>query len=311
MEARDLDYFAAVARHGGVRRAAEALDLSQPALSKALRRLEQSVGTRLVRRTARGVELTEAGAAVLVHARRVRLVHDDVVRAAGDIGRGNAGHVRIGTGSAMAHLLLPSACAVLAREARQVTVSISVSANDLLVPALRNGELDLVVSGIPAAPHEGLLHEHLYDDEFVVYASAGHRLASSARVTVADLTAERWATSGDHTLSWLWLHRAFVDRGLPAPRVAVNTSAIAIKFPLVGASELLGFGPRSSVREAARRHGLAELRVKELAWRRRVGVSHRKDAYLSPASLKLIAILKVTAAQLNARTRARAAAAAG
>lgn len=311
METRDLDYFAAVARHGGVRRAAEALELSQPALSKALRRLEHSVGTRLVQRTARGVELTEAGTAVLAHARRVRLVHEDVVRAAEDIGRGHAGHVRVGTGSAMAHLLLPSACAVLAREAPQVTVNISVSANDLLVPALRNGELDLVVSGIPASPHEGLIHERLYDDEFVVYASARHRLASKARVVLADLVAERWATSGDHTLSWQWLHRAFTDRGLPAPRVAVNTSAIAIKFPLVGASDLLGFGPRSSVREAARRQGLVELRVKELGWRRRVGVSHRRDAYLSPAALKLIDILKTTAAQLSARTRARAAAAGG
>ena len=58
MQLRDLEYFAAVAEHGNLGRAAEALDLSQPALSKSVRRLELWAGTKLVQRTPKGVELT-------------------------------------------------------------------------------------------------------------------------------------------------------------------------------------------------------------------------------------------------------------
>src|SRR5689334_4923868 len=65
MELRDIDYFAVVAHHGHLGRAAEALGLGQPALSMSLRRLEQSAQAKLVKRTAKGVELTAVGAALL------------------------------------------------------------------------------------------------------------------------------------------------------------------------------------------------------------------------------------------------------
>ena len=64
---RDLEYFVAVAEHGNLGRAAEALGLSQPALSKTLRRMETSMQTKLVRKTPKGIELTAVGAAVLSH----------------------------------------------------------------------------------------------------------------------------------------------------------------------------------------------------------------------------------------------------
>src|SRR5262245_39212455 len=71
MELRDIEYFAVVAEHGNVRRAAEALDLSPPALSKSLRRLEKSVGAKLVKRTPKGVELTDVGVAMVGQVRRI------------------------------------------------------------------------------------------------------------------------------------------------------------------------------------------------------------------------------------------------
>ena len=298
-QVRDLDYFAVVAKHGNLRRAAESLDLSQPALSKALGRLEKAVGAKLARRTSKGVALTAAGSAVLLQAQRLRLVHEDVVRAASEIGSGHAGHVRIGTGAAMAQVLLPAACSALVRETPSVTLHVSVSSNDILVPALRNGELDLILSGIPASPHAGLIHQHLHDDEFVVYASANHRLAHRRRVTLDELAAEQWATSGSDTLSWQWLLKVFADGGRPPLRLAVDTSALVVKYPLVGASQLLGFASRAGVREAARRCSLVELPAKEVRWRRRVGVSRRQDGYLSPAGFRLIDILKTTAQRLG------------
>src|SRR5688572_4827553 len=99
MELRDIEYFAAVAEHGNVRRASEALDLSPPALSKSLRRLEKSLQARVVKRTPRGVELTAVGAALLAQARKIRVTLDDVAREAADLARGETGGLRIGSGS--------------------------------------------------------------------------------------------------------------------------------------------------------------------------------------------------------------------
>ena len=71
MELRQLQYFAAVARHKHFTRAAEALYVTQPALSQQIRRLEEELGLALLRRTSRGVELTAAGADLLVHAEAI------------------------------------------------------------------------------------------------------------------------------------------------------------------------------------------------------------------------------------------------
>ena len=88
MELRDLEYFAVVAEHGHVGRAAEALGLSQPALSKSLRRLEKAMQAKLVKRTPKGVELTAVGSALHMHVHRLRLSLNDVVHEAADLSQG-------------------------------------------------------------------------------------------------------------------------------------------------------------------------------------------------------------------------------
>src|SRR5690348_2310472 len=96
MELRDIEYFAAIARYGHLGRAAEALGLGQPALSMSLRRLETVAKTKLVKRTAKGVDLTAVGAALLSHVRKLQIARDDLARELADLAQGRAGHLRIG-----------------------------------------------------------------------------------------------------------------------------------------------------------------------------------------------------------------------
>jgi DNA-binding transcriptional LysR family regulator len=116
-------------------------------------------------------------------------------------------------------------------------------------------------------------------------------------VTIADLSQERWALLPD-VLASQWLRRAFEDSGLPPPQVTLETSSETLRLHAVASSELLGFTPRIYVREAAPRLRLVELRVKELTWRRPLGVRYRRDAYLSPAAKRFIEILKATAKEI-------------
>jgi len=295
MELRDIEYFAVVAEHGHLGRAAESLGLSQPALSKSLRRLEQALEAKLVKRTPKGVEVTAEGSALLSRVRELRLSLQGVAREIADLSQGRVGYVRIGAGPTLAEHLLPSVFIALLKDAPKITLKISVSDNDLMFPALSNGELDLIVNVLRAFPHEGLVQEHLYDDEFVVFASADHRLTKLKRVTLADLAQERWASSESSLGGQQWLRRAFQDRGLPPPRVAVETRSVHLRLPIVASSAFLDFTSRRVFQQAAQRFRLAEIPVEELKWTRPIGVIYRKDAYLSPAARRLVELLKATA----------------
>src|SRR5690242_16494831 len=95
---RDIEYFSEIAERGNVARAAEALNLSQPALSKSLRRLEKTMQAKLVKRLSRGIELTDVGKELYWHVHRLRLSLDDMTRAVTDLSQGRTGHLRIRTG---------------------------------------------------------------------------------------------------------------------------------------------------------------------------------------------------------------------
>jgi DNA-binding transcriptional LysR family regulator len=301
MEPRDLQYFAVVAEQGNLRRAAEAIGVSQPALSKTLRRLEKAAGTKVVKRTPKGVELTAMGEALVTHARRLQLTLDDVLKEVADLNGGRSGLLRIGASFEAAELLLPSACELLFKRAPYVVTHITAGTNEALLPALRSGELDIIVSGIPTASDKAFVQERLWDEDFIVCASANHPLARRKRVTLADLAGERWALPSANTLAWQQIYRAFADNGMPPPQVAMEANVRQIRLQVIAQSGLLGFTPRWELQQSSLPTRLVEIPVKELAWTRQLGVRYRKDAYLSPASQKFIGILKIEAARLRGR----------
>lgn len=298
MELRDIEYFSVVARHGHLGRAAEALGLSQPALSKSLRRLEHELGAKLVKRTPRGVELSAEGAALLARARELHLSVQAMAQEIRDVSRGRVGHVRIGAGPVSSAELLVEALLPLLNEAPKISFDIDVSDNDLMIPALRRGELDLIVGYAPRAlPREGLVEEPLFEVEFVVVASSDHPLANRKTVTLAELSKERWTLTVSSLLTQQHLRRMFLERGLPPPDVAIETRSLRLRLQLVASSNLLDYTSRATYRSARASLGLTVLPVKELAWRRPVSVVYREGAYLSPAARRLIESIKRAAAR--------------
>jgi DNA-binding transcriptional LysR family regulator len=293
MDLRDIEYFAVVAEHGNVTRASEALGLTPTALSKSLRRLEKAVGAKIVKRTPKGVDLTAVGTALLASIRKIRLAVDDASREAADLGQGRAGHLRIGTGPTVCDEL-PRIFALLRKEAPNVTMDITVADNDVMIPSLRKGELDVIFNDF-ATHYEGTVREILFHDEFVVCASARHRLAARKRVTLADLEQEQWALSVRNLLPQQILVGALQQGGLAPPQVALQTRSLSVRLRTWATTDLLGYMSRRVIRESAATLPIRELPVKELEWRRDIGVLYRKDAYLSPAARRFIEILKASA----------------
>lgn len=296
MDLRDIEYFAAIAAHGHLGRAAEALGLGQPALSMSLRRLEKSAQAKLVKRTPKGVELTSVGSALLAHVRRLRLARDDLAREISDLAHARAGDLRIGTSPANAESLLSQACSALFEDAPKITLTATVHDNDVLLPALRRGELDLVVIHVRQNSYPDIEQVLLRDDEFVVYCSARHRLAKRRSIVLRDLAQERWASTPAGAVNWL--QRTFDERGQPPPQLALVSDSVALRLRTVASSDLLGIASRRVVHAASPHLGLTILPVKEPNWIRPVAVAYRKDGYLSPVAKRFIEILKAAAKEI-------------
>lgn len=291
MELRDLEYFAALAAHGNVRRAAEAVDRTAPALSKSLRRLEDEIGASLFERTPKGVELTPVGDVILRRLDRMRLAFEDVVREAREVGRGMSGNLRIGAGPTDAERL-PELCATLAGEAPRLTFEVTVSDNDVLVPMLRDGKLDLIVNTVPEVTPLHLQREVLFHDMYEVFVAAKHPLARRSHVPIDALRDEGWVLSpASHRPNEL-LRQAFDAAGLPPPRGVFLARELSLRLETVARTRLLAYGPRSSFGPAVQRGRLRALNVKALALPRTVGVLYRSDAYLLPSARRLIDMLK-------------------
>jgi DNA-binding transcriptional LysR family regulator len=138
---------------------------------------------------------------------------------------------------------------------------------------------------------DDILYEHLYEDDYVVCAAAGHRLAGRSRIELHDLVDEQWALSESSLMSQQKLREAFRDAGLPAPRAGLECRSTALRLRSAAQSDLLDFTSQTVVRQFADAH-VTILPVKELAWRRSVGFLRRKEAYYPPVVQRFADILR-------------------
>lgn len=175
-----LRAFVSVARQGSIRGAGRVLNLSQPALTKSIKELEQSLGTRLFVRRRQGVTLTDCGDAFFKHAslilEELRVAHEDIAQRLG----GTSGRVNIGVGASIARTIMPVVIERFHREFPNVKVRIAEGQLVSMIPELRQGELDFTVNTYYQGPFDNeLLYEKLMDKEYRVMARRGHPQANA------------------------------------------------------------------------------------------------------------------------------------
>lgn len=188
--ARQLRVFCAIAREGGVRRAGEALHLSQSAVSSALAELERLLGEPLFERVGRGLRLNGRGRALLPQAEAVlsRLV--DIERQFGRGGGALVGELRIGASNTVGNYRVAELLGGFIRAFPDVQVRLQVDNTAAIAAAVSRFALDVGVVEGPS--HRGELRELRWRrDRLVVCAPAGHRLAGRT-LRAEDLAGERW-----------------------------------------------------------------------------------------------------------------------
>jgi len=194
MDLRHLRYFVAVAEEGHITRAAERLGIQQPPLSQQIRALETELDVLLFRRKPRGVELTDAGNAFLVDARRILADVDDALTKVRRTARGEQGRLAVGfTSSAPFHPFIPTVLRTFRDRYPLVSVVLEESGTADLVSALTSERLDAAFIRSPAPTAEGIAVHELLQERMLVAVPADHPLGAapnSPPIALADLAGE-------------------------------------------------------------------------------------------------------------------------
>jgi DNA-binding transcriptional LysR family regulator len=188
LDARRLLVLRAIAEHRSFTRAAQALLMTQPAVSRQLAALEAEVGLSLVARGPRHVSLTPAGAALVEEAEEILPAIDAAERRIKGFAASDGGAVRLGAIPSALAGFVPEALSALRAQRPRVEIQVSEGWSADLIRLTTRGDLDLAVVAAPAgAPGKLLLRE-----PFVVLLSAEHPLAKRDRLSLRELASEPW-----------------------------------------------------------------------------------------------------------------------
>jgi DNA-binding transcriptional LysR family regulator len=250
MELRRLRYFVAVAEEGHVTRAAERLGMAQAPLSQQIKLLERELGAQLFRRRPRGMELTDAGAALLEEANAIlarALEAEAVVRRAA---RGEEGRLRLGlTNSAWFHPATPAAIARFHAAAPLVALSFAQAGTGALIEMLQKGEVDAAFIRTTSAKQEGVAIRRIADEPMIAALPSGHPLAGHDAVALADLADETFIAYPRAEGAGLYdaVIAACLDAGF-SPRIGYETPQVIATLSLVSAGLGVSIVPTSLTR---------------------------------------------------------------
>jgi DNA-binding transcriptional LysR family regulator len=285
-----LESLLAVAEHKTVTKAARALAVTQPALTRRLQQLEQAMGAPLLARSKRGAALTEAGRVVAEEGRLIVERYGrlrEAVRARQGI---QSGLVRLGGGATAVSFVLPATIAEFGKQYPGVRFEVREEGSRAVEEDVLAERLELGIVTLPIRSRE-LEVRPLRRDRIVLIAGASHPLARRRRVEVKDL--EGQGLVGFESGSAI---RRLIDDALREAGAAVHVQmelrSVAAILEMVAHTPLLAFVSQLGVQGMGRELGVRALEVRGLSIERRLAVISKRGRPLSPAASAFSALLR-------------------
>lgn len=291
----DIDYFLAVAEHGQVRRAAAALGLSQPAITKGLQRLEKELGFPLFERAARGMTLTPVAEQFRQRTQTLRASLGEAIKEAADLHLGAMGMLRVGVSPLYAQRLFVPACLQLHAQRPAARLRVMINLNDQLLAALRLGDLDLTINALPGVLPDDLDALPLMQDDLCMVVREGDPLLAKRSVRLRDLLDAQWMLPGPGVAGRRGVEARLAEAGMPPPRVAVEVSTTAGQLSrLLVHSDLVAIMNEINLAGPGG-EGLVALPFAEARFKRTIGALTRKGHALPPLAARFLEILRAQA----------------
>ena len=293
LNGRRLAVVASLAEKRNMSAVALEFGISQPAISAALKDLEQGLGTPLFDRTARGLVPSSAGEVVAFFFRRVlaelRHIGPDLAASEGMLqGTVNVGALPLGRTQ-----ILPQAIAALLAAHPRLHVATFESPYEALAASLRSGDIDFILGALrPAAEAKELQQQPLFQDRISVIARAGHPLARVAPLDFRALREATWVLSRHGSPSRELLEHFFSGARQTPPVPAVETGDLAVVRGLLLRSDMLTALSAHQLRHEINDGSLVVLPFPLAATRRQIGLSQRLGALPSPGARALMAAIE-------------------
>jgi DNA-binding transcriptional LysR family regulator len=278
MDIKPLRYFLAIAKNASFTRAAEQLNVAQPAVSMAIKKLETELGLTLLHRADRKISLTDEGKRLLLHAEKIIQATDDALLEMNELRGLNQGEVRVGIPSMLGSYYFPPI--LMAFRHRHPTINLKVIEGGTwqLQKMLEDGELDLSVIVAETLP-EGLETHRLLKEEMRVTVAKDHPFSQLESITPDAFFDEELVMFKEG-----YFHRRVVDRlareAGKSPKIGFETNLI----PLIKSITQQGFGVSTLLSMVVEGDDQLISRPFNPPIWLDLGIAWRKGAYLSQAN---------------------------
>ena len=299
----DLRLLHAVIEHGGMAKAATHLNISQPAVSKAIAALEVTLGVKLLDRSPSGVEPTAYGRALLAGG---VAAFDELAKSISRIKHlsdPGIGELRIGCTEAGAAAFVPAVINQLAASYPRMVFRVETADPMTLVERdLPQRRIELAIGALPDLPRGGDVEATvLFDDRQFVMAGEGNKWARRRKIKLADLIDEPWILPPPESIVGVHIAEVFRSHGLRPPTAQVVSFSIPLRHTLLATGRFLTMHP--AIMASLSKHvPLKRLDVEFYGIARPVGIISLKNRSLSPLAQLFVDTARKLAVPLSSRT---------
>lgn len=290
MEITQLEFFVSVIEEGGFSKAAERVYRTQPAVSIAIRRLEEEVGAPLLDRSQKTPTLTDAGRIVYDYARRILSLRDQARDTVGELRTLQRGRVRVGANESTSLYLLPDVILAFRDRHPGVKVEIFRHPSQRLPREVLDGNLDFALTAYEPADSD-LASFPVLEDELVLVTHPDHPLAGRESVTIGELGRESFLAHNVKSASRNRVIEAFAEQHTPL-NIALELATIETIKRFVLKQVGIAFVPRMCVAEELEAGALSSIPVRGLDYRRTIWAIHRRGATHSHAAEAFLKLLR-------------------
>lgn len=295
-----LKLLVTVGEQQNIFKAAQLLNIAQPAATKIIRDIEIALDLTLFERSSRGVVPTMYGDILIKHAKLVLAQVKHASEELSTVQGGLSGRVTVGTLLAASASLLPRAIARLKKDRPNVSVVVVEGTADKLMSALKLDDIDLMVGRIPeVSPEEDLSNEVLYYEPISLVARADHPLQQKKGLKLADLLDQEWILPARETLLRKEIDDIFHRQGLHLPANATESVSMLTNRMLLKETDMISALPNEVI-----------LTYEEIGWLKRlpidlgaqpgpVGITTRTNRELPPVSQYLLRALREEAQNIK------------
>jgi DNA-binding transcriptional LysR family regulator len=294
MELSQLQFFVTVVEEGGFSKAAERVFRTQPAVSIAIRRLEEEIGTSLFERSQKAPVLTEAGELFYDYARRILALRDQALGVLTELQLLKRGRVRIGANESTSLYLLPHLILQYRSQYPNVMVEIFRHTSDRLPREVLARNVDFALMAYEPVGND-LSAFPVLRDELVLIVHPDHVLAGRDSVKVEELGHEAFLAHNVNTGSRYKVTETFAQHHTPL-NITLELATIETIKRFVQLKIGVAFVPRMCVEEELERGTLKSVPVEGLSYERTIWATYRAGAEMSDAAAAFLKILRRQAA---------------